>query len=289
MEVLLAIIGEKQIVFKLIGSGVGLLVTMFIIRLITKILYSTIENNKKYYIARKRVYYLFSSIFVIFIIFLWSDTSTSLTTYFGLVSAGVAISLKDLFTNIAAWVFIILRKPFKVSDRIIINEQRGDVIDIRMLQFSLIEISAFENGGQSTGRIVTVPNYYVFVYPIVNYTKGFQYIWNEIKVLITFESDWQKAKSILMNICTIHSTHSSNEATQMMREAKKEYMINYKNLTPIVYTDVKDSGVLLTMRYLCNPRQRRNSVNDIWEDILIQFKKSENINLAYPTMRVTKE
>ncbi len=62
-------------------------------------------------------------------------------------------------------------------------------------------------------------------------------------------------------------------------------MIFYKNLTPIVYTSVKDSGVMLTMRFLCDPRQRRNYEHVIWEEVLKAFAKSNEIDFAYPTQR----
>ncbi len=55
-----------------------------------------------------------------------------------------------------------------------------------------------------------------------------------------------------------------------------------------IYTTVKDSGVLLTIRYLCEPRQRRGSAEKIWEDILQEFAEKENIDFAYPTQRFYK-
>jgi hypothetical protein len=62
-------------------------------------------------------------------------------------------------------------------------------------------------------------------------------------------------------------------------------MIFYNRLSPTVYTSVKDSGVLLTLRYLCNPRQRRSTEQIIWETILEEFSKYKNIDFAYPTQR----
>ena len=70
-----------------------------------------------------------------------------------------------------------------------------------------------------------------------------------------------------------------------VREASSRYMIFYKNLTPKVYTSVQDSGVLLTIRYLCAPRQRRGSQEAIWEDILEAFAARTDIDFAYPTKR----
>ncbi|CAH2214232.1 mechanosensitive ion channel family protein [Tepidibacter aestuarii] len=287
MNSTLTYISGNNLLIKIFWTFLALIAIMLSIKVINHILYTNINDKNKYYLVRKRVYYFFSSIFVIVCIFLWSNSTTSLTTYLGLVSAGIAIALKNLFSNIAAWVFIIIRKPFKVSDRISINKQKGDVIDIRVFQFSLMEVSSFENGEQSTGRIIIIPNYYIFSHSLVNYNKGFKYIWNEIKVLITFESDWEKAKKILTDISNNHSLHLSDEASRMVDKAKKDYMIHYKKLTPIVYTDVKESGIQLTIRYLCLPRQIRNTVNDIWEDILRIFGEEEDIQLAYPTTRIT--
>jgi hypothetical protein len=63
-------------------------------------------------------------------------------------------------------------------------------------------------------------------------------------------------------------------------------MIFYKTLTPIVYTSVKDSGVMLTIRYFIDPRSRRGSEQAIWEDILKEFAKRKDIDFAYPTNRI---
>ncbi|WFD11474.1 mechanosensitive ion channel family protein [Tepidibacter hydrothermalis] len=289
MNSILTYINGNDLVIKVFWTIIAFIAIMLSIKIINHIIYNNIDDNNKYYLVRKRVYYFFSSIFVVVCIFLWSNSGTSLTTYLGLVSAGIAIALKNLFSNIAAWVFIIIKKPFKVSDRISINNQKGDVIDIRMFQFSLMEVSSFENGEQSTGRIAIIPNHYIFSHSLINYNKGFKYIWSEIKVLITFESDWEKAKTILTDVSNKHSLHLSDEASRSVDEAKKNYMIHYNNLTPIVYTDVKESGIQLTMRYLCPPRQMRNTVNDIWEDILRIFRDEEDIQLAYPTTRVTRD
>ena len=85
-----------------------------------------------------------------------------------------------------------------------------------------------------------------------------------------------------------HTKNIELKAKKEILEASKNYMIYYKNLTPIVYTSVKESGVLLTIRYLCNPRKRRGSENEIWENILMEINAHEDIDFAYPTTRFYK-
>jgi small-conductance mechanosensitive channel len=216
---------------------------------------------------------------------LWFKGFQSVATFLGLLSAGLAIALKDIVGNIAGWLFIIFRRPLEVGDRIQIGEYIGDVIDIRVFQFTLMEIGNWVSAEQSTGRIIHIPNSMVLNQVLANYSKGFQYIWNEIQVLITFESDWKKAKDILHKIAQKHAQHLSKEAEKKVKEASKKFMIFYSTLTPTVYTNVKESGVELTLRYLCEPRQRRSSEQAIWEDILQEFAKYEDIDFAYPTQR----
>ncbi|HET8859169.1 hypothetical protein [Marivirga sp.] len=63
-------------------------------------------------------------------------------------------------------------------------------------------------------------------------------------------------------------------------------MIFYSNLTPIIYTSVKDSGIELTIRFLSEPKKRRVTENNVWEEILDVIAKHEDIDFAYPTQRI---
>jgi hypothetical protein len=66
-------------------------------------------------------------------------------------------------------------------------------------------------------------------------------------------------------------------------------MIIYNQLTPIVYTKVKESGVQLSMRFLITPQRRRGAEEAIWEDLLNVLAKNDDICLAYPTQRIYYE
>lgn len=242
-------------------------------------------NVKTRYTWKRSLSFIISLFGFILVGAVWIPAFKQFGAFLGLLSAGVAIALKDPLTNLAGWIFIVIRKPFVVGDRVQIGEHAGDVIDIRLFQFTILEIGNWVEADQSTGRIIHMPNGKVFLESQANYSGGFQYIWHEIPVLITFESDWKKAKNILHEIVTKHADHLTETAGKEIFEASKNYMIYYKNLSPIVYTKVKDSGVLLTMRFLCNPRKRRGSENDIWEEVLTRFAEHNNIELAYPTTR----
>jgi small-conductance mechanosensitive channel len=210
----------------------------------------------------------------------------SLATYLGLVSAALVIALQDPISNFVGWVFIVSRRPFEIEDRIQIGEDAGDVIDIRFFQFSLLEIGNWVDADQSTGRVLHIPNRRVFAENVANYSQGFSYIWNEIAVVVTFESDWRKAKHELLAIAQRHAAQASSKARERIRRASKRYLIYYKNLTPIVYTKVIDYGITLTIRYLCAPQRRRSTTEAIWEDVLTFVAGEPTIEFAYPTQRI---
>ncbi len=243
------------------------------------------DDVQRRYIATKSFNYLLGFIFFFGTLVIWFGGLSGWTAYLGLVSAGLAIALQDPLVNFAGWIFIAIRKPFVVGDRIQLGEHRGDVIDLRLFQFSLVEIGNWVDADQSTGRIIHIPNGWVFKQALANYTSGFKFIWDELSVMVTFESDWKKAKIILDEILQRHNSIKDHVAAEEVRQASRKYMIFFQHLTPIVWTHVADSGVVLTMRYICEPRKRRTTTTAIWEEILASFSKEDTIDFAYPTTR----
>ncbi|OUT40768.1 MAG: mechanosensitive ion channel protein MscS [bacterium TMED6] len=216
---------------------------------------------------------------------IWLDGIGSIVTYLGLLSAGIAIALKDPITNITGWLFILWNRPLETGDRIQLGDHSGDVIDINFFNFTVMEIGNWVDADQNTGRIIHIPNGKIFIETLANYGKGFEYIFNEIPVLITFESEWEKAKKILEKIAKDFGAHPTRAAEIEIKKASQKFLIQKQKLDPVVYTKVADSGVLLTVRYLCAPKNRRDTEQEIWEEILKEFDLEPKIELAYPTIR----
>lgn len=264
-----------------------LIVTMLSIlrALVLHLVWKRSPDAKVRYQWKRTLSFVIPSLGLLLIGAVWIKAFEEFGTFLGLFTAGIAIALKDPLTNLAGWFFILFRKPFTVGDRVQIGQHIGDVIDIRPFQFTVLEIGNWVEADQSTGRIIHLPNGKVFMEPQANYSSGFEYIWNEVKVNITFESNWEKAKEILEQLINELAEDIPVKAQKEILEASKNYMIYYKHLTPIVYTNVKEFGIRLTVRYLCNPRRRRGSENELWLRILSAFKTEKDIHFAYPTTR----
>ncbi|MDH3306738.1 MAG: mechanosensitive ion channel family protein [Acidimicrobiia bacterium] len=274
---------DAALLGKYVGSAIVFIAILLARWLGIRMIHKNLEGEPGYR-AQKLTNYLATFLLALTLGWIWLDAFDNLATYLGLASAGVAIGLSDLLKNMAGWLYILARRPFRIDDRIEIDGTRGDVIDIRLFRFSLMEIGAWVDADQSTGRIMHIPNGLVFTNKIANYIEGLEYIWHEIPVLVTFESDWRAARSIIQDAVQANASDVEKSGAQIRRTARS-YHIKLGKLTPIVYMTVRDSGVLLTGRYLVNPRARRSTEEHIWTAILDGFAAHEHIDLAYPTTR----
>ena len=247
-----------------------------------------IHDVKTRYSWEKSSMYLNYVLFMLIIIPVWFSDLHAFGTFFGLVAAGLAIVLKEPILNFFGWVYIIIKKPFDMGDRIQVEKIEGDILDIGFFEFTLLEIKNWVDADQSTGRIIHVPNGLIFTKPVMNYNQAMDFIWHEIPFRITFESNWEKAKDILLQIENQNLKELSTDIRTQLEKAHRKYYIEYKNLDPTVYTRVIENGVLLTLRYLCPPKQRRSIEQIVVEETLRQFAQHPDIHFAYPTTRFFK-
>jgi small-conductance mechanosensitive channel len=267
-------------------ESVGVVVGLVVLRwLLLRAMHRYITETDDWYRARRIATYVATIVAVITLAFIWFDAFSELPTYLGLVSAGIAIALADLLKNMAGWLYIVVRRPLWLGDRVEIDGTRGDVVDVRLFRFTLMEIGEWVHADQSTGRLVHVPNGVLFTKPMANYTEGFEHIWDEIPIMVTFESNWEKAKAIILEEIEAISVDVSAKASEGMRKTARDYQIKIGKLTPIVYLSVEASGVVLTGRFLVSARKRRGVEEHVWEGILRRFRDAEDIDLAYPTVR----
>lgn len=255
--------------------------TIVIIKLITKILIKIYDkfsdNERKIYIFNKKTKIVGTVTIFILLLLIWETHLQNFIYLISFISAGIALSLKDIILNFFSGIYIRLKKPFDVEDRVVVNEIEGDVVNINTMNFEVLEISNREDGEQSTGVIINIPNSVVFTTPIKNYTKVFKYIWNEITVKIPLDSNVKKVKSELYRIVNTNEVIQQipNKMENQINNAITDYRIFYNKLKPIIYTKVVDDHIELSVRYLVHPKKARNVESDIWNKILASKEKIE--------------
>ncbi len=270
---------------KFLGTILVIFTIWLLRRWIIALVARRMQDHKQIYNLRRRSTSVATILAVAIIGLLWMESAGQIITYLGLLSAGVAIALKEPLTNLVGWAYILWQKPFKIGDRIQIGTYAGDVIDINLSQITMMEIGNWVAADQSTGRIVHIPNSQIFIQPQVNATEEFEFIWNEIPITVTYESDWEKAKELLLAISKENAAPPEQVRQALENRKDSKYLYFYHHITPIVYAAIADIGVTLTIRYMCGSRERRETAAKIQEEILTAFNAEPRVEFAYPTHR----
>ena len=196
-------------------------------------------------------------------------------TLISFVSAAITIALREIIFNFFAGIYINAKKIFEIEDRIEVKGIKGDVITMHALGFEMLEIADGSEYEQSTGKIVHIPNSYVFSEPTKNFTKAFKYIWDEIKINVELDSDIEDTKNVLNYI--LASNEVLKEIPKKMEnqvdDATVQYRIYYNNLEPIIYTRIEESHIEFSLRYLVHPKKIRIVQNEIYLKVLEQYRK----------------
>ena len=247
---------------------------------VTRLIGRRMTDLGRRYVVRKLLAYGLGVVGIIALVNIWVGGVSGMATYLGLLSAGLVFVLGQPLASLAGWFHIVINKPFSVGDRVQIGPHTGDVVDISLLRFTMVEVGNWVHADQSTGRIIHIPNAWVFSQSTANYTQGFNFIWNEIAVGFTLTSNWPKAKDLLAEIGRTHSAPCNDNAAEQIRLAADRFLIHFEHLAPAVWTSVQENGVVLTLRYLCHPRQRRSTEAKIWEDILRALPDHPDLQLT---------
>lgn len=252
-----------------------------ILKTIVKALYSRAPvSDKKKYFRNRMIKIVLTTISIILVILLWGHRITGMVTVISFLSAGIAIAVKEIIFDFFAGIYINTKKPFELEDRIEVNGIKGDVVNIRFLGFEVLEVGDRVQAEQSTGRIIHIPNSFVFIYPLKNYTKAFKYIWDEITVKIPLDTDVENAKTVLYNI--IENNEILKTIPKKMEDAVAdvtvEYRIYYNYLEPIIYTKIVDSHIELYIRYMVHPKKVRIVQDEVYLKILEEYHNG-NIEL----------
>lgn len=255
-------------------------------RLLSRRIGDQVADAEKRHRYRKRIRYAVGALVLVVLIILFIDRIRELGTLLGFVGAGLAIALREYLASVLAWFYILTQRNIALGSRIEVGSVRGDVIDIGLFKLTLVEVRGDGVGEQSSGRLVTVPNYKLLTDPVYLFTLGAPYVWDEIDFQVTFESHWERAAELIDQVGRRITAPHQTEIDAGFRQLGEQFAFRPGITTPIVYVSVEASGVNLKLRYLTHVRQRRGSRDEISRSVLQLLRETSGIELAYPTSRV---
>jgi small-conductance mechanosensitive channel len=287
---LLATIWANDLYRKLILSALILLVQNGAHRLLLWLVLRRLADDSSYiYPIRKAIGYAVNILVVLLLFGVWIERLGDLSVAVGILAAGLAFALQEVIGSLAGWLTIISGRPFAVGDRIETGGIRGDVVDVDILRTTLMEIGNWLNGDHNTGRIVTVSNAFIFKEPLYNYSVYLRFIWDEISVPVTYESDWKRAIEIMLE--TVRQNHHYQEllpkAEAQRSQARRKLAVKLTPLEPRVFVRLTDNWIELGIVYPVDIEIRRAFRSEVGQRILTEFKET-GVTIASQTVAIVQ-
>ena len=245
-----------------------------------------IKETKTKFSFKKIVSILYIAAFLAVLTSIWIEQPQTLLFAYGIVVAGIAITLQDLFKSLAGGIIIYINRLYTIGDRIEIQKVVGDVVDIHILYTTILEIQGWVEGDQATGRLVTIPNSYVLSMPIFNFTKDHNFIWDEITIPITYDSDWKAAYDKIMNIVRESTKQITEQAKTELADLEEIYYLEKRIVEPNIFLKLTDNWISFNIRYTTYAKKRRSLRHTLSKKILEEIQRSDNIKIASMTIDI---
>lgn len=265
----------------------GILLFSFILKYFAK---KTIKDNERYYMANKGINFTNLVLIGLVLLFSFLENATYLVTVLGFASAGIAIAMKDIFMSSLGWLVIVFGGSFHVGDRVKVfkgsHSYVGDIVDISFLRMTILEDITYttiqENG--RAGRIIFIPNNYIFTELIANYTHGkIKTVWDGIDIMITFDSNHKKASHIIREIVKKYSKGYTDISRKQLNALRNQYSLKNINVEPRIYTFVEKSGIRVSCWYMTNSYATLTLRSNIFANVIDEINAEEDIKIAYDT------
>jgi len=247
---------------------------------------SRIKDIQARYSFRKAVSVIYVVVLSVTVFTIWVPNPEALFVAYGLLAAGIAISLQDLFKNLAGGILLFLTKIYRVGDRVEINSHFGDVVDMDIFYTTLLETRAWVEGDQASGRLTIVPNGYVLSGITNNYTKDHDFIWDEIHIPLTYNSDWKAAIKLFTGVVKKQTGATIAKATKEMSKIREKYYFEKRQVEPQVFVSLTDNWISFRVRYVTAVRERRQTNNLLSRELLKTVESSPKLKIASQTVDI---
>lgn len=280
----------KDQLYKLLNIGWVIIVLFVIAFLIKRIVKRYITDNERFYMANKILTFVTVTLVIIVLIFTFMDNVGYIATVLGFASAGLAIALRDWFMSIIGWFVIVFGGSIHVGNRIRVEKDGmvyvGDVLDISLQRITIHEDITLTTVMQNrrAGRIIFIPNNYIFTSLIANYSHGtLSTVWDGVDITITFASNHKKATLIVKEICRKYSKGYTEMTRKQINKLRDRYSLKNANVEPRIFTFIEPNGLKVSGWYLTNAYATLTLRSTISAEIIDAFNAEYDIAIAYPT------
>jgi small-conductance mechanosensitive channel len=260
---------------KCVAAILGILLIHAGFRVLEQTLPRRFGHADSRYKVRKFVVFSGYIAILLFLALLFEDRLGRLGFALGLIGAGVAVALQDVLASLAGAFSIGFSKLYMAGDRVQIGDTRGDVIDIGLLRTTLMETGNWVSKDRYNGRIARIPNNAVLKSPVFNYSQGFQFIWDEIKVVFTTNSDYQFAKDMLTRVAKEVVGEYLAEAQISWKAVSDYYETANPSLEPAITLTVNGGNLEFLVGYIVDYTKQTIAQDQLFTKIVHEVANSD--------------
>lgn len=258
-----------------LGAFLFWVLVIFVIKsLITRYINRSVKDNSARYRTKKIVRLVSYILIGLLAIFSFTGNMEQFGLSLGLITAGLAFALQEVILSVFGWIVIFTTNSYSPGDRIEINGIKGDVIDIGVTKTTLMEIGEWVKSDNYNGRIVQISNSFIFKGPVRNYSTDFPFVWDEIILPITFNSDLKLTRELVLAAAEKHLISYSQFAKENWEKMVKKYLIENANVEPSLMFVLNDNWVEFTLRYVVDYKKRGATKYSLFSDIYDSVNKT---------------
>ena len=254
------LVGNYPIVSKLVLAVGVIVVCLMVLRLIDVYFIGRVQNAVYQYNLRRVSRLLVWVVIAFFVLTILFQNWYTAVVSFGLISLILGFALQTPITSFIGWIYILVREPYRVGDRIKIGNATGDVIDVNYLDTTLWEFGGdFLSTEHPSGRIIKFPNSTVLSSPVYNYTWPlFPYVWNEIRFYVAYNADLEFVAATMKEVAEQEVGEEMMKQVAVFREILANTPVNQLEVQerPAVLFRASDNTWLeAIVRYLVSPKE----------------------------------
>src|SRR5438552_7531034 len=264
---------------KLDKSAIAVVLLLALAKVVDVYLIGRIDSAVSRYTLRRVAKLVLSLLLVLAVILILFQNWYTAIVSVGLISLILGLAVQTPVTSFLGWIYILVRSPYRVGDRIKIGDATGDVIDVGYLDTTLWEFGGdFLSTDHPSGRVIKFPNSKILNSTVYNYTWPlFPYIWNEVKFNIAYESDLEFVAETMERIAAEEVGEHMMKQVRIFREILAQTPVNQLEVReyPAVLFRVNPNTWLdAIVRYLVHPKEAGRVKTRLIKKLLAELNKA---------------
>lgn len=270
---------------RILGPIVLVILLVLVHGAVSRFMLPAFYSKDALFVSRRLSQYILFFLIATVLFSFFMEDLRSIATVLGIVGAAIVIALQDLCSSFAGWFVIVASGKIRIGDRVEIDGNKGDVIDIQILRITLAEVNNWLDTDEHTGRILIIPNSFIFKSHVFNYSYVHNYIWDKVDITVTYETPIRQAYDTLKTALAEETAEEFKAANAGENKMEKQYGLKHALCEPRLDMTLADSGVCFRLLYATRCDTRAVTRNRLMARIADEFAKNKELDFAYPTRR----